>query len=100
MTFSQSKNVWHADTNDDDDTSTLTLTLQDANLLQLVQTVTDADGDVDTASINLGTGVFQIEDDGPNAVVLDIATRHAGSGRDAPSAPRRTATRPRLVWRR
>ena len=34
-----------------------------------MQTVTDADGDSDTASINLGTGVFQIEDDGPNAVV-------------------------------
>ena len=34
--------------------------------------MTDADGDNDTAAINLGTGVFQIEDDGPNAV--EIAT--------------------------
>ena len=29
------------------------------------------DGDVYTAAINLGTGVFQIEDDGPDAVVAD-----------------------------
>ena len=45
--------------------------MANANLLTLVQTVTDADGDVDTAAINLGTGVFQIEDDGPDAVVAN-----------------------------
>ena len=44
--------------------------MANANLLTLVQTVTDADGDVDTAAINLGTGVFQIEDDGPVAGAL------------------------------
>ena len=47
--------------------------MANANLLTLVQTVTDADGDVDTAAINLGTGVFQIEDDGPDAVVANAA---------------------------
>ena len=66
ITFAQTNNVWHADTTSDDDTSTLTLS--NANLLQLVQTVTDADNDFDTAAINLGTGVFKIEDDGPKAV--------------------------------
>ena len=35
--------------------------------------MTDADGDNDTAAINLGAGVFQIEDDGPNAVVANAA---------------------------
>ena len=63
VTFTQLANIWHADTGDDDDTSTLTLA--NANLLQVVQTVTDRDGDKDSESINLGTGVFQIEDDGP-----------------------------------
>ncbi len=67
VTFTQLNNIWHASTASDDDTATLTLA--NANLLTLVQTVTDADGDVDTAAINLGTGVFQIEDDGPDAVV-------------------------------
>ena len=43
VTFSQSLNVWHADTTSDDDTSTLTLA--NAAALQVVQTVTDADGD-------------------------------------------------------
>ncbi len=66
VTFSQSLNVWHADTASDDDTSTLTLA--NAAALQVVQTVTDADGDSDTAAINLGAGVFQIEDDGPTIV--------------------------------
>ncbi len=100
VTFSQSKNVWHAVTNDDDDTSTLTLTLENANLLQLVQTVTDADGDVAAASINLGAGVFQIEDDGPNAIALEVApdtfvldeTRPLGSETDGDSDPAGLAT--------
>ena len=69
MTFTQLNNIWHASTASDDDTATLTLA--NANLLTLVQTVTDADGDSDTAAINLGTGVFQIEDDGPDAVVAN-----------------------------
>jgi hypothetical protein len=69
VTFTQLNNVWHANTGSNDDTATLTLT--SANLLKLVQTVTDADGDTATASINLGTGVFQIQDDGPSGIAPD-----------------------------
>ena len=98
VTFSQSTNVWHANTLSDDDTSTLTLA--NAADLQVVQTVTDADGDKDTAAINLGAGVFQIEDDGPNAVVANATpdtlvldeTRPVGSEEDGDSAPAGLAT--------
>ena len=98
VTFSQSLNVWHANTGSDDDTSTLTLA--NAADLQVVQTVTDADGDTDTAAINLGAGVFQIEDDGPNAVVANATpdtlvldeTRPVGSEEDGDSAPAGLAT--------
>ena len=65
VTFTQLQNIWHSNTGSDDDSSTLTLS--SADLLKLVQTVTDADGDSDSASINLGSGVFSIEDDGPTA---------------------------------
>ena len=93
VTFTQLNNIWHASTASDDDTATLTLA--NANLLTLVQTVTDADGDVDTAAINLGTGVFQIEDDGPDAVVANAVvaaivldeTRPVGTETDGDSAP-------------
>ncbi len=93
VTFSQSENIWHSNTGNDDDSSTLTLS--NANLLQIVQTVTDADGDRDTASINLGTGVFSIEDDGPDAVVSNAQadtlvldeTRPLGSETDGDSDP-------------
>ena len=54
VTFSQSTNVWHANTLSDDDTSTLTLA--NAADLQVVQTVTDADGDKDTAGDQSGRG--------------------------------------------
>ena len=67
VTFTvSSANIWHGDTSNHDDPETLTLS--DPSLLQLVQTVTDADGDTDTAAIDLGAGVFTIEDDGPDAV--------------------------------
>jgi uncharacterized protein YegL len=79
VTFTQINNIWHADTGSDDDTSTLNLS--SANLLQLVQTVTDADGDSDTASLDLGQGVFQIEDDGPTAVP-DFASVETPEGVD------------------
>ena len=93
VTFTQLNNIWHASTASDDDTATLTLA--NANLLTLVQTVTDADGDSDTAAINLGTGVFQIEDDGPDAVVANAVaaaivldeTRPVGTETDGDSAP-------------
>ena len=94
LTFTQLNNIWHASPASDDDTATLTLA--NANLLTLVQTVTDADGDADTAAIDLGTGVFQIEDDGPDAVVANAVaapivldeTRPVGTETDGDSAPR------------
>jgi len=64
VTFTQLANVWHADTGDDDDTSSLMTDA--ASNIQVVQTVTDSDGDFDTASVNIGQGVFHIEDDGPD----------------------------------
>ncbi|MCE9682926.1 DUF5801 repeats-in-toxin domain-containing protein, partial [Halomonas alkalisoli] len=66
--------VWHSDATDHDDTEWLTVDGTQGegegddfvpNSLTLVQTVTDADGDSDTAEVDLGDGVFAIEDDGP-----------------------------------
>ena len=68
MTFTRVANIWHGDTSNHDDPETLTLS--DPTLLRLVQTVTDADGDTDTAALDLGAGVFTIEDDGPDAAVV------------------------------
>ena len=68
VTFTRVANIWHGDTSNHDDPETLTLS--DPALLRLVQTVTDADGDTDTAALDLGAGVFTIEDDGPDAVVV------------------------------
>ena len=67
VTFSQGLNIWHDDVNNPDDPETLTLS--DPALLQLTQTVTDADGDSVNASINLGAGVFAIQDDGPSVEI-------------------------------
>jgi hypothetical protein len=98
VTFEQLNNIWHGDTGNDDDTATLTLS--SADLLKLVQTVTDGDDDKDTASIDLGTGVFKIQDDGPDAsisgtgsitLVLD-ETRPVGTETDGDSAPAGLAT--------
>jgi len=60
-----------------------------------VQTVIDADGDKDTSSIDLGQGVFQIEDDGPNSAVATTPpltlvldeTRPVGTEEDGDSDP-------------
>jgi VCBS repeat-containing protein len=103
VTFAQSKNVWHSNTLSDDDTSTLNLTTADA--LKLVQTLKDGDGDTDSASINLGQGVFQIEDDGPTAnndnvsatpsttgtadilFIVDVSGSMTGNGSAVPDVP-------------
>jgi hypothetical protein len=93
VTFTQSNNIWHASTASDDDSATLTTSA--ADLLRVVQTVTDRDGDTDTAAINLGAGVFSIEDDGPDAVVFNATadtlvldeTRPVGTETDGDSAP-------------
>ena len=67
VTFTQLANIWHPTAGSSaaalDESATLnTLT---ANLIQVVQTLTDFDGDTDTASIDIGRGVFIIQDDGP-----------------------------------
>lgn len=64
VSFTQLGNVYHANTATDDDTSSLTVA---QGVLVIEQTVTDADGDFDSESIDLGNGIFQIEDDGPNS---------------------------------
>ena len=84
-------NLWHPNTGNPDDPQTLTLS--DPALLQL--TVTDADGDTASAALNLGAGVFTIEDDGPDAVVANAVaaaivldeTRPVGTETDGDSAP-------------
>ncbi len=72
ITFTQLNNIWHADTGDHDDSQTLNTS--SADLLKLVLTVVDADGDSAEGSVNLGQGVFKIEDDGPSATVDGQAT--------------------------
>ena len=73
VTFTQLLNIWHDDTANPDDPETLTTA---AGNLKLTQTVTDADGDSVHASIDLGTGVFTIQDDGPvqNTVIAAADT--------------------------
>jgi hypothetical protein len=63
VTFTQSNNIWHGNTGSDDDTASL---IAAAGAFVLEATVTDGDGDTDTAEIDLGGSVFQIEDDGPS----------------------------------
>ncbi len=67
VTFTQLNNIWHSNTANHDDQEILTLSGGD--YLRVVQTVTDADGDSDSAFIDVSTGVFKIEDDGPDSVV-------------------------------
>ncbi|MGY4215906.1 beta strand repeat-containing protein [Bradyrhizobium sp. USDA 4522] len=93
VTFTQLNNIWHSDPTNPDDAATLTLSA--ANLLQVVQTITDADGDSVTTPLNLGTGVFTIQDSGPTAgtvtgptdtLVLD-ETRPVGTDTAGGTAP-------------
>ena len=79
VTFTRLLNIWHDDTANPDDPETLTTA---AGNLKLTQTVTDADGDSDNAAIDLGTGVFTIEDDGPDSEHGDCGCGHACSGRE------------------
>src|SRR5262245_33232095 len=68
VTFAQSNNLWHplAGIGNPDDPATLNLA--NANLLQVVQTIVDADGDHVSTPINVGQGVFSIQDSGPELV--------------------------------
>jgi T1SS-143 domain-containing protein len=68
QTVEEGVSVWHANTGNPDDTSTLDVDEGDGqipNSLELVKTITDADGDTAQAALDLGDGVFKIEDDGP-----------------------------------
>ena len=69
VTFTQSNNIWHGNTGSDDDTASL---IAAAGAFVLEATVTDGDGDTDTAEIDLGGSVFQIEDDGPTTSANDF----------------------------
>ena len=73
VTFTQLNPIWHPTPGASfDETATLSTAL--ASNLQVVQTITDADGDVDSAAVNVGQGVFSIQDDGPRAIQPDAAT--------------------------
>lgn len=76
VTFTQINNIWHGNAGSNDDAAILNLS--SADVLKLVQKVEDADGDAATASVNLGQGVFQIQDDGPVANLLTEATTNSG----------------------
>ena len=87
VTFTQLNNIWHPTAGSSaaalDEAATLNTVA--ANLVRVVQTVTDADGDTDTASINIGQGVFIIQDDGPRfgpdiQTTLDIDNDATPSG--------------------
>jgi hypothetical protein len=101
VTFSQLNPIWHPTPGSSfDEAAVLSTSL--ASNLQVIQSITDADGDVDSASINIGQGVFSIQDDGPDASLntgasLDnLALRREPSGRHRPrrAALRRPATPP------
>jgi large repetitive protein len=55
-------NVTHADTGNSDD---LVALIAEAGAITLTVTASDADGDTASTSIDLGTGIFVIGDDGP-----------------------------------
>ncbi len=57
--------IWHGDPSNGDDPALLAL--PNPSDLRILQKVTDADGDDARAAINLGSGIFSIEDDGPVA---------------------------------
>ncbi|HET7804035.1 MAG TPA: DUF5801 repeats-in-toxin domain-containing protein, partial [Pseudolabrys sp.] len=75
--------IWHPIPNNSNDTATLTLA--SADLLQVVQTVTDSTGDAASASVDLGTGVFEIRDDGPTAHIALVSEAGVSVDETVPS---------------
>lgn len=65
ITFAQYQNVFHPDTADHDDV--VSLNLAKGSIL-LTATATDGDGDSSSATLDLSSGIFGIEDDGPSVV--------------------------------
>ena len=86
-TFTQVNNIWHPTPGTASFDETATLTMATADLMKVIQTVTDFDGDTDTASINIGQGVFGIQDDGPQAIQPDDATVEDTAGESALGVP-------------
>jgi T1SS-143 domain-containing protein len=96
VTFTQLNPIWHPTPGSSYDEAAALNTASAANV-QVQQTLTDADGDTDTATVDIGQGVFSIQDDGPAAslnlqaaldtIVLDesrpVGTDTSGAG--APS---------------
>jgi|GEM_PF-2970450 len=77
QTVQEGVSVWHSNAEDRDDIESLMVVAGEGdvpNSLQLVQTVTDADGDTASASLDLGAGVFSVEDDGPVVSVAPAAS--------------------------
>jgi VCBS repeat-containing protein len=87
VTFTQVNNIWHPTPGTASFDETATLTMATADLMKVIQTVTDFDGDTDTASINIGQGVFSIQDDGPQAIQPDDATVEDTAGESALGVP-------------
>ncbi|MDR7103997.1 DUF5801 repeats-in-toxin domain-containing protein, partial [Croceicoccus sp. BE223] len=70
-TFTQTGNVWHADTTNDDDTSFLDIVDGD---LFVEATAIDFDNDPSApAQLSIGHDVLQIQDDGPSLAISVIA---------------------------
>ncbi len=65
VTFVQFQNVWHGDTEDHDDA--VSIELLEGSII-LTATATDGDGDTASASLDLSSGIFAIQDDGPSVV--------------------------------
>jgi T1SS-143 domain-containing protein len=62
VSFTRYQNVWHDDSGDHDDSAFLNAL---EGTVLLTATATDMDGDSASAALDLGSGVFSIEDDGP-----------------------------------
>lgn len=62
VSFTRYQNVWHADSDDHDDSASLSAL---EGTILLTATATDFDGDSASAALDLSSGVFSIEDDGP-----------------------------------
>ncbi len=84
VTFSQSENIWHSSTASPDDAATL---IAETGTILLTQTVTDADGDTASASVDLSSGVFVIEDDGPSVTLTGDYTAPILTLDESPVSP-------------
>ncbi len=89
VTLTQTQNVWHGDTADPDDRVGLSAA---AGTIVLQQTITEGDGDQLVTELDLSTGVFFIEDDGPfleltelsPTIAVDESVGTGGSSQDEP----------------